>query len=400
MKQENKAYNQAIEVLHICATGHGFVASQQDIDNYKRVFARDGVIASLAALQTSDVKLHKAARATLDTLAKYQGRFGQIPSNVDVSKKKISYGQTAGRLDATMWYVIGCGAYMSAVADKHFLTLHTPHIKQAMQALGTWELNEKDFVYMPASGDWADEMPYHGYLLLDQLLYLRAITAFLELHLLRGAEKAFWQTKEKRLRKRLEINFWPDRKYQSHELVYFSELYSEQIKHNQTYWLAGFHPHNWYRHYDGFANIMALVVRLGSAKQQQMAIAAVEKNNNNRGLAVAQQPVITPQDKAAWKLLRNGFRYRFKEKPYEYQNGGLWPMLTGFYIAALMQHNQKDLAQKYYTELSKVVLRGKGFPEYVHGKTLRSKGVMGMAWSAAGVVMAHHALGEHKIILQ
>ena len=46
----NISYSKAIELLQKCSSEQGFLASAQDISNYKRVWARDGVICGLAAL--------------------------------------------------------------------------------------------------------------------------------------------------------------------------------------------------------------------------------------------------------------------------------------------------------------------------------------------------------------
>ena len=49
-----------------------------------------------------------------------------------------------------------------------------------------------------------------------------------------------------------------------------------------------------------------------------------------RRLLPAFAPVITPQDHA-WKDLQMTFSYEFRNQPYQYQNGGLWPFINGFY---------------------------------------------------------------------
>jgi len=33
---------------------------------------------------------------------------------------------------------------------------------------------------------------------------------------------------------------------------------------------------------------------------------------------------------AEWKKLRNNYSVRFRNKPYHYHNGGLWPFINGF----------------------------------------------------------------------
>lgn len=50
---ETEAYDRAINVLNTCCTEDGFLASPTEHDNYRRTWARDGVIIGLAALLTS-----------------------------------------------------------------------------------------------------------------------------------------------------------------------------------------------------------------------------------------------------------------------------------------------------------------------------------------------------------
>lgn len=67
--EQPEGYNQALALLKQCVTPDGFIASPSEHDNYRRVWARDGAILSLAALLTQDNELISAARQTLETLA-------------------------------------------------------------------------------------------------------------------------------------------------------------------------------------------------------------------------------------------------------------------------------------------------------------------------------------------
>ncbi len=75
-------YQKALELLRNATTPTGILASVTDIDNYQRVFARDGVICGLAGLVSGDEVVTAGLRSTLETLAESQGPHGQIPSNV------------------------------------------------------------------------------------------------------------------------------------------------------------------------------------------------------------------------------------------------------------------------------------------------------------------------------
>ncbi|HKJ88579.1 MAG TPA: amylo-alpha-1,6-glucosidase, partial [Gammaproteobacteria bacterium] len=175
-------YRKALEMLHGCCSPYGFLASPLKRANYRRVWGRDGVILGLAALMTGDEDLIETFRKTLQTLARYQGRHGEIPSNVDPEADRISYGGTAGRVDADLWFVIGCGQYWQATGDESFLELVSPALERVQFLLGAWEFNGRGLLYVPQRGDWVDEFLYNGYVLYDQLLYLRAQRELARIH--------------------------------------------------------------------------------------------------------------------------------------------------------------------------------------------------------------------------
>jgi glycogen debranching enzyme len=107
-------------------------------------------------------------------------------------------------------------------------------------------------------------------------------------------------------------------------------------------------------------------------------------------------PVITPKDED-WEDLQMTFSYTFKNKPYEYHNGGLWPLVTGFYAADLALRGREDLARRYLEGVHRansLEMDGElwGFPEYLHGKKHTPEGTHPQGWSAAAAVLAQKAL--------
>ena len=88
-------YNKAIELLHRASSENGFLASAESVSNYKRIWARDGVICGLAALLDGDEKLVQNFKNTLITLANHQHELGHIPSNVyfkENEETEVSFG--------------------------------------------------------------------------------------------------------------------------------------------------------------------------------------------------------------------------------------------------------------------------------------------------------------------
>lgn len=92
-----------------------------------------------------------------------------------------------------------------------------------------------------------------------------------------------------------------------------------------------------------------------------------------------------------------GFSFSFKNRPHEFQNGGLWPMLTGLYVSDLAMRGRQDLAQCYLEGIGQanaLPMEGKkwGFPEFVHGEKHIAGGTPHQGWSAAASLIAYHAI--------
>jgi hypothetical protein len=125
-----EGYRRACGLLSECSRPEGFLASPTDKTNYRRIWGRDGVIIGLAALMTGKTKLMETFRHTLETLAEYQGPHGEIPSNVDPQSGRISYGGMTGRVDADLWFIIGCGEYWKVTGDDAFLDDMIPVVEK------------------------------------------------------------------------------------------------------------------------------------------------------------------------------------------------------------------------------------------------------------------------------
>ena len=109
-------------------------------------------------------------------------------------------------------------------------------------------------------------------------------------------------------------------------------------------------------------------------------------------LLPAFHPVITPKDEK-WHDLQMTFSYTFKNAPYEFHNGGLWPLVTGFYSASLFNRGEPELARQYADGIhaaNQLEMNGTewSFPEYLHGQQYTPGGTSLMGWSAAAAVIA------------
>jgi glycogen debranching enzyme len=403
-----QGYRKAMQLVYDCSRKEGFLASPTDSDNYRRIWARDGVIVGLAALMSAETALIDTFRATLETLAGYQGPHGEIPSNVDPGSGRVSFGGMTGRVDADLWFVIGCGEYWKETEDEHFIGRMLPAINKVRFLLGAWEYNNRGLLYVPATGDWADEYIQSGYVLYDQLLYLQALRTIATLRSEReGATDHDLMTRNSRLKHLIRANYWfedgddiPDDVY--HEIIY-KKARKAADRCAKRYWLPFFSPHGYGYRFDGFANVLASLLDVADDDIRRSVDRYISDEIIQTGIHLlpAFHPVIKPVD-GDWEELKITFSYHFKNRPYEFQNGGLWPMVTGFYCADLARRGKRDLANRFLNGIhtaNAMEMGGKpwAFPEYVHGRELTPGGTRCQCWSAAAAIMGHQSLNGKPI---
>ncbi|SFE29935.1 glycoside hydrolase 100 family protein [Flavobacterium xueshanense] len=378
-------YTKAIELLEKVSSSEGFLASAQNISNYKRVWARDGVICGLAALASGDEKLIETFRKTLETLANNQHQIGTIPSNVMTNgdQVEVSYGGLAGRVDAVTWFVIGICQYAYYTKDITFVAKYDTEIEKCFALLDAWEFNNKGLLYVPLSGNWADEYITDGYVLYDQLLRIWALKSYNHF-----AQDEDITVKIATITKQLEINFTPN----SAGEKYHERAYNEV--NIQKYMPCSFSPAGYKTQFDAFANSLALYLNIGSEDFQNSILeySIALKNEMKLQLLPAFWPPIKETD-LDWNLLKNNCKYEFRNYPNEFHNGGSWSMVNGFYGLALFSKGKKKEALALLTAINEAnALEDFTFYENFNSETKEPNGVPFCAWSGAATVLLHQSL--------
>ena len=78
---------------------------------------------------------------------------------------------------------------------------------------------------------------------------------------------------------------------------------------------------------------------------------------------------------------------------HQYHNGGIWPMVGGFWVMALAALGQMADARAGLVSLAQVLAHEDwAFGEWFHGETLAPAGMSGQSWSAAAFLLAQAAL--------
>ena len=400
----NEGHQRALEILHACAGPHGFVASPVDTANYRRVWGRDGSIMTLAALASGDDELIRVGRITLRTLAQHQGPHGEIPSNVDPRAERVSYGGTAGRVDAGLWWTLAVVAAWKHAADGDaFLEEMERPLERYRHLLGAWEYNARGLLYVPPTGDWADEYVQSGYVLYDQLLYRAALRGLAEVRRARRdpADHAL-DEHAARLTHLITANYWFEEGAEEppadvyHRVLWSKGLDAAEHCHG-THWMPFFSPQGYGTRFDAMAHALISLFGVSSDARDETVDAHLDAHvavelTDGAWVLPAFHPVITPKD-AYWDELQMSFSYEFKNQPQHYHNGGLWPLVTGLYAAAKAARGDHERAERFRRGVhaaNHVEVDGQAwsFPEYLDGAEHRAGGTSPLGWSAAAAVIA------------
>lgn len=385
---ETMLEDKAIALLYQAAEPSGFVAAVNDHDNYKRVWTRDGVITSIAALLTGDKHLINTSKATIETLFNHQHELGFMPSNV-IPGGEASYGGTSGRADNPSWAIIGLCAYTLITGDATLWGKYKTKIEKCFHVLESWEFNGKHLIYVPQSGDWADEYIQHGYILFDQLLRVWAIKL---------ANKVDYSerrdAKVNCIIKSIQQNYW---RIEDNAQAYMPNLGHHMEDSPQDFWLMGFNPSRVYTYFDLQANAFTLLLNIGNEVQNKSVINWIRKfYGEKQSMLPSFYPTIESED-LDMNELKNNYAYSFRNEPNFFHNGGLWPVWNGWLVLALKQHGEVNLADKIADEIDNANLLKEGFNECFHGLQKTTCGVPKCTWSAAGAILAKQYTDSNAI---
>jgi hypothetical protein len=222
------------------------------------------------------------------------------------------------------------------------------------------------------TSDWRDEQWVEGYgLFVNALVY-----GFLRLHALDQRAQTL-----KGLMNRFDIQ-GSDRQPFVHEGLtvphkpYFA-LWSYKIQNSERFDLLG--------------NSLAVLVGISSPSRSRKLVAWVEKectSMRDRGLlAIELPPCLFPYIRRSdpdWRP-----RYDQYNVPGEYHNGGVWPFVCGFYVAALVATGRSSLAERKLMALTDLVRPARearvpyGFNEWFKAQSGKPHGQDWQTWSAA-----------------
>lgn len=342
---------------------------------YPEPYTRDMMISSLGLLVTGNAELADALRRTLVALADNQTTLGHIPSLANDPGDR-------GASDSTPLFLFGLALYRSSTNEPNFLE------GAAQKSLQWMKYQSPDDTVMVAqlpTSDWRDEQWVLGY-----GLYVNAVVyANLALY---GEHQTARQLRK--LMNRLDIRS-DRRKAHEHEgLVVPSKpyyaLYSYKIYNSERFDLLG--------------NSLAILTGIASRDRARNLVAWVEAEcdelREQGSLVVDLPPCLFPYimpEHPDWKP-----RYEQFNLPGDYHNGGVWPFICGFYVAACVAAGRMGLARRKLLALTELVKpwheneAAWGFNEWIKAQTGRPCGRDWQTWSAAMYLYAAACVQQER----
>jgi hypothetical protein len=175
------------------------------------------------------------------------------------------------------------------------------------------------------------------------------------------------------------------------------------VKHKPYYAFWSYKIHSSER-FDLLGNSLAILSGIASPSRAEYMISWIEEECSGmrkRGeLAVDLPPnffpFIKPEDRD-WHT-----RYSVYNNPGEYHNGGIWPFVCGFYVAALVAGKKYQLAEKKLVSLTHIVKTSAtgsidfGFNEWLKAQDGKPMGQDWQTWSAALYLYAAKCVEEKR----
>ncbi len=203
------------------------------------------------------------------------------------------------------------------------------------------------------------------------------------------------------------INYWPNIDNINSDKVYHKNAFESYLQNNNelSYPLPALTPSGYINKFDALSNALLVLLNLAADNQREIILNYGQKiiMNNPCRMVPAFWPPITEND-PEWNLLKANYSHSFKNKPYHYHNGGVWPMVNGFWGMALNKAGKTDKAENLLNSIVDFVKRGKESSEWAYYEYADSlEGTLGgtaqLTWSAAGLILLKNSLEGKELFI-
>ena len=388
-------YSDAVHVIRRCSDPLGLKASGRP-GGHRQIWARDSMIAALGAHRVDDAAIQRALRASAAVLKQHQTGTGAIPNNVDTVTLRPNFRAYA---DGGLWWIIGS-------------SLISPDLQAVRAVLGWYECQEVDqsgLLSIQESSDWQDLFCTRGKGLYVNCLYVLAMQVAARLMESTSGESRRWRLHAQRTADAVNAAFWysGDGNLLRHMGHTFStESAGEQDSMGRKRWIPEkrylveeryYLPYLAFRAagewFDSFGNLMAILAGVATEVQASAILDLIRRRRLDEWPMRSLTPVVRRGD-PDWRDY-----YGDLNTPHHYHNGGVWPFLGGFYVAALVAAGRGDEAVAALRGLAELNRRGE-FNEWHHGETGEPMGVQDQAWSAGMYLFAYECVRMGRVTFE
>ena len=365
----------AVDVLKRCVTGVGLQASGYSAGHHQ-VWARDSMIALLGARFAGDADITNALLQSIGVLRANQTTLGAIPNNVDCLSQKANFRAYA---DSGLWWIIGSSALQPDLATS----------ARILEWYARQDVDQTGVISMQEAADWQDLFCTRGKGLYLNCLYVMALRAARQRDeaaaVARKINEYFWYRGDGDLLPHIAHTFSTVNAGRYDSLGRKRWIPEKQYLTGEQFYLPyiGFRAvGEWF---DTLGNLLAILAGVANENQTAVILDFIERHAMDAAPVRALTPVIRRGD-SDWREY-----YAELNAPHCYHNGGVWPFIGGFYVAALVKAGRFDKAAAAFDRLT-VLNRAGEFNEWHHGETLEPLGVRAQAWSAGMYLYAAECL--------
>lgn len=394
------ALKKAQAVLDSECSPIGLIASPE---GYPHVWARDSVITALGALLSPGHE--DCLRVSLHTLGGQQSELGAIPNNVSLATGRLDH-TNAGSVDSNLWFILGHAFQQRTFRDPGFLRQHWPALEKALLWLRYQDSNGCGLLEVHEAADWADLLANRFNVLYDNVLWYAALRAMAEMAGTLGLETGRWSAMADDVRHKIRIVLWVGREKEEewgancpgHTEWTHTLSQVDPVLVKRPFFLPYVAFRDFGDYCDVFGNLLAILLGVANPAQEKRILDYLHQVGIADPYPVrVLHPVIHPGNKD-W---REYYRNNNLNLPEQYHNGGIWPFVGGFYVAALVKARRIDEARRQLEKLAEANRLGIEqeweFNEWCHGRSGQPMGYPHQGWSAGMYVFAYHCVVEGHV---
>jgi hypothetical protein len=339
------------------------------------------MISALGAAAAEDPEITGAVVRSIRALRAGQTRLGAIPNNIDPDNGKTNFRAYA---DGGLWHVVA-----SLLFDPD-----AGSIERALLWHETQDVDQSGLLSMQESADWQDLFCTRGKGLYLNCLYVlalrkagwgeqaeRAAALINRWHWYRGDGDLFWHVMHSFSTESLDMDSLGRKRW----------IQEKRVLHGESFYLPYLSFREVGEWFDAFGNLLAILAGVAGDERAALILDLIERHGLHLAPMKAVYPAVQPGD-SDWREY-----YGELNRPEHYHNGGVWPFLGGFYVAALVKAGEYGKAEAALSRLGELNRAGE-FNEWHHGETAEAMGVKDQAWSAAMYLYALACVEQRRLL--